>query len=190
MEISLGRIPYSDPLGFIASGLFDGGRFSYFTEMGTFSAGAWYTGLIYKKRINIEMTGGDAESNNAAFDFGDFSGSYFAPRRALAAFDWEHQGLAERVFARLSLLGQFDLTGAELHSQYLAGTMTVPFEFFAVSLGGCFELIENSGGLNTAFAAEMEAAWNTASQGISLLARYSSAESGSLAAFLPVTTNA
>jgi hypothetical protein len=189
MEISLGRVPYSDPLGFIASGLFDGGRFSYYTEAGTFSAGAMYTGFVYKKRINIEMTSGDEESNNAAFDYGDFSGSYFAPRRVLAAFDWEHQGLGERVFARFSCLGQFDLTGAELNSQYLAGQMIVPFELFAVSLGGSSDLMENRRNMNTAFAAELETVWKTPSQGFSLLARYSSAESGSLAAFLPVTAN-
>jgi hypothetical protein len=190
MEISLGRISYSDPLGFIASGLFDGGRFSCFTEAGTFRAGAWYTGFIYKKRINIEMTDGDAESNDAAFDYGNFTGSYFAPRRVLAAFDWEHQGIGERVFARLSLLGQFDLTGAELNSQYLAGKMTVPFKSFAVSFGGCFEFMEKPGNVSTAFAAELGAVWKNTSQGLSLLTRYSSAESDSLAAFLPVTTNA
>ena len=190
MEISLGRISYFDPLGFIASGLFDGGRFSFNTAAGTFSTGAWYTGFIYKKRINIEMTAGDANSNNTAFDYAGFLNSYFAPRRAIAALDWEHQGLGERVFARLSILGQLDLTGAELHSQYVAGKMIVPFGIFAVSLGSCFELMENSGNMDMAFAAELGTGWNTASQSLSLLARYSSAKDGSFAAFLPVTTNA
>jgi len=189
IELSLGRILYSDPLGFIASGLFDGGRFSFFTEAGTFSAGAWYTGFIYKKRISIDMTRGDSESNNAAFDYDNFIDSYFAPRRAFAALDWEHQGLGERVYARLSLLGQFDFTGTELYSQYLTGKMTVPLKSFALSLGGCFELMEKSGKIDMAFAEELEVSWNTSSQGLSFLARYSSAKSTSMAAFLPVTTN-
>ena len=190
LELSLGRMSYSDPLGFIASGLLDGGRFSFNTKAGTFSLGAWYTGLIYKKRITIEMTEDEANSNKATLNYGDFFGSYFAPRRVLIAFDWEHQGLGERVFARFSFLGQVDFTGAELNSQYLIGKMIVPFEIFSAGFGGCFELIENSENRGMASALELELAWKTASQGLSLLVRYSSAKSGSLAMFLPVTTNA
>jgi len=192
MELSVGRMPYSDPLGFIASGLLDGERFSFHTNAGTFSVGTWYTGFIYKKRINIEMTDEEKKSNDDALDYGDFLGffgSYFAPRRILAAFDWEHQGLGERVFARFSLLGQLDLTGAEWNSQYIIGKMIVPFKIFAVNFGGCFELIENPK-INMAFSVELGTAWKTAFQGLSFLVRYSSAESGSLVAFLPVTTNA
>ena len=190
LELSLGRVMYSDPLGFIASGLFDGGRFSWHTEAGSFSAGAWYTGFIYKKRISIEMTKSDEDSNNAAFDYNNFIGSYFAPRRSFAALEWEHQSIGESVYAKLSLLGQFDLTGAELNSQYLIGKISLPFSIFAFSFGGCFELMENSDNRDIAFAAEFGTAWQTASQSLSLLARYSSAESASMAAFLPVTTNA
>ena len=190
MELSLGRISYSDPLGFIASGLFDGERFSYHTDDGTFGFGAWYTGFIYKKRINIEMTKGDKESNDTALDYDNLIGSYFAPRRILAAIDWEHQGLAERAYARFSLLGQFDLTGAQLYSQYIIGKMIVPFKIFAISFGGCLEFMENPKGKNIAYAAELGTTLRTASQGLSLLARYSSAKSDSIAAFLPVTTNA
>jgi len=68
--------------------------------------------------------------------------------------------------------------------------MIVPFNIFAFGFGGCLELMENSGDVNKALAAELELSWKTASQGLSLLARYSSAKSGSLAVFLPVTTNA
>jgi len=189
VELSLGRMSYSDPLGYIASGLLDGGRFSLHTKAGSLSVGAWYTGFIYKKRINIEMTYDEKESNNTAFDYDNFFGSYFAPRRALIALDWEHQGLGERVFARLSLLGQIDLTDAKLNSQYTIGKMIVPFRIFAVTFGGCFELIENSENMDMAFATELELSWKTAFQGLSLLARYSSAKSDSLVAFLPVTTN-
>jgi hypothetical protein len=189
MELSIGRISYSDPLGFIASGLFDGERFSYHTETGTFGFSALYTGLIYKKRITIEMTPGDEKSNDAAIDYDHFTDSYFAPRRVLAAIDWEHQGIGERVYARLSLLGQFDFTGAELFSQYITGKMIVPFKILIVSFGGCLELLENSENKDIALAAELGTAWRTASQGLSLLARYSSAATDSMAKFIPVTTN-
>jgi len=51
MEIQAGRMQYTDPLGFIADGLFDGAKFSYTSaNVGTFGIGAWYTGLLYKKR--------------------------------------------------------------------------------------------------------------------------------------------
>jgi len=191
MELSLGRISYSDPLGFIASGLFDGERFSYHTDMGSFGFGAWYTGFLYKKRINIEMTGDDRKINDAVFDYNHFTDTYFAPRRILAAFDWEHQGLGERVYARLSFLSQFDLTSTDLNSQYIIGKMIVPFKIFAINLGGCLEFIEeNSENMDKAFAAELGTAWRTASHGFSFLARYSSAKSASTEDFLPVTTNA
>jgi hypothetical protein len=189
VELSLGRMSYSDPLGYVASGLLDGERFSFHTKAGSLSVGAWYTGFIYKRRINIEMTEDERESNNAAFNYDDFTGSYFAPRRVLIGFDWEHQGLGERVFAGLSFLGQIDLTGEKLNSQYIIGKMIVPFRIFAVSFGGCFEFIENSEDRDMAFAAELELSWKTPFQGLSLLARCSSAKSASLAAFLPVTTN-
>jgi len=189
MELSFGRISYSDPLGFIASGLFDGERFSYHTDMGTFGFNAFYTGFIYKKRITIEMTPEDEKSNNAAID-GYFSDGYFAPRRILAAIDWEHQGLGERVYARFSFLGQFDFTGAELNSQYITGKIIVPFKIFTISFGGCLEFLDYSGNKDHAFAAELGTAWRTASKNFSVLARYSSAKSDSMADFVPVTTNA
>jgi len=190
MELSLGRISYSDPLGFIASGLFDGERFSYHTEMGTISFGAFYTGFIYKKRINIGMTDEDKKLNDIAIDYDNFSDSYFAPRRVLAALDWEHQGLGERVYARFSFLGQFDFTGAELYSQYITGKMIVPFKIFTISFGGCLEIVEYSDNKDIALAAELGTAWRTSSSSFSILARYSSAKSDSMVEFKPVTTNA
>jgi hypothetical protein len=46
----IGRMNHSDPLGFVAEGLFDGVKAAYYSEAGTFSAGAWYLGLLYKKK--------------------------------------------------------------------------------------------------------------------------------------------
>ena len=190
LELTAGRMDYSDPLGYIASGLFDGGRVSLFTGAGTFSAGAWYTGLSYKKRANIEMTDNEWAANNAALDYQDFFNTYFAPRRVLASLDWEHQGLGNRAVARLSLLGQFDLTDEKLNSQYLTGKATVPFRPFSLNLGGCFELIEFNEKIGSAFAAEASFAWEHPVHRVSLGATYASGESDTAPAFLPVTTNA
>ena len=92
-DFRAGRMFYSDPLGFIAEGLFDGARFSFDTMLGTFSAGAWYTGFLYKKRANISMTAGELSNYHAELDYGDFSNTYFAPSRFFAALEWEHPGL-------------------------------------------------------------------------------------------------
>ena len=190
LEFSLGRMDCSDPLGYVASGLFDGARLSLGTEAGIFSAGAWYAGLLYKKRANIEMTHEEWEQNNIEpLDYGDFAGTYFAPRRFLAALGWEHPGLAGRFLARLSLIGQFDLTGAELNSQYLVGKIAVPAGAFSLGLGGSIGLMQLAGDADAAFAAELGLGWKGASQGLSLAGIYASGEGGSIAAFQPVTTN-
>ena len=188
-DFSLGRMAYSDPLGYVASGLFDGMRISFDTPAGLFSAGGWYTGLLFKSRANIEMTEDEWTLNNSPLNYSDFVNTYFAPRRVLAALDWEHPGLAERVLAKFSLLGQFDLSGEDLHSQYLIGKLTIPIGVFAFDLGGCFELIQHTGTMNTAFAAEAGFSWNGILQGLRVMGRYTSGESDSMAAFLPFTTN-
>ena len=189
MNLTIGRMAYDDPLGYIASGLFDGGRVTFDTDKGSFSAGAWYTGLLYKKRGNIEMTENEYRANNTALDYGDFANSYFAPRRALIAADWEHQGLLEKAVTRLSLLGQFDLTKEKLNSQYLAAKVMVPYGVFGFDFGGCFELVEADDEIETAFAAEAAVEWRRAVHYLSLGAKYASGKSGAQAAFLPLTTN-
>jgi hypothetical protein len=188
----IGRMYHSDPLGFIAEGLFDGVKAVYNSEAGTFSAGAWYTGLLYKKRANIEMTPEEYEANNAPLDYGDFQGTYFAPRRFLGALAWEHLG--GPVQARAGVLGQFDFFGGKpLNSQYAAVKLTIPVQAFSFDLGGCLELLQNDGEFGTAFAAEAGIAFTPSASfknRLSLLARYSSgnSEDGRFAAFLPFTT--
>jgi len=189
LGFTFGRMSYDDPLGYVASGLFDGGRVTLVTDMGNFSAGAWYTGLLYKKRVNIEMTDNESIANNTALDYDDFANSYFAPRRVLAAVDWEHQGLFEKVMARVSLLGQFDLTEEKVNSQYLALKVLIPAGAFSFNLGGCFELIEANDKTGSAFAAEASAAWKNTVHYVSLGAKFASGESDSAPAFLPMTTN-
>jgi len=156
--------------------------------MGYFSAGAWYTGLLYKKRANIEMTESEYKANNSKLDYGDFANSYFAPRRVFTAVDWTHKGLWEKVIARLSLINQFSLSDEKLYSRYLTGKIMIPLGAFSLDLGGCFELIEASDKTGSAAAAETALTWRNSVHYILLGAKYSSGESGDLSAFLPLTT--
>jgi hypothetical protein len=187
----IGRMYHSDPLGFVAEGLFDGVKAAYNSELGTFSAGAWYTGLLYKKRTAIEMTPEETEAYNAAIDYDDLQGTYFSPKRFLGALAWEHLGGA--VQARVSVLGQFDLYGDKLlHSQYLIAKATLPVKAFSFDLGGCFELLQNDGETGTAFAAEAGIAFTpetSIKNRLSLTARYTSGKGdGDSKAFLPFTS--
>jgi len=188
----IGRMYHSDPLGFVAQGLFDGIKLGYNSEIGTFSAGAWYTGFIYKKRANVELTAKEIEDNNAALDPKNIQGTYFAPKRFLGALSWEHLGL--RTPTSISILGQFDSSDKEpLNSQYAVMKFTLPVKAFSIDLGGCFELIEDDGALKTAFAAEAEIGLlppTRLKNKLSLFARYASGntENSLFTAFSPLTT--
>jgi len=182
-DLKAGRIYYSDPLGFIANGLFDGARVSIPTEAGTFSAAAMYSGLLYKRRANITMTAEETEAYAREPDIDDFAGTYFAPGRFAAALEWEHLSLGP-LQVRAALLGQFD-TGGGLHSQYIAAKIALPLRAITFDLGACLELIQNDGTFETAAAAELGlyAALPTPLQDrLSFTARYSGG------AFLPLTT--
>jgi len=198
LAVKAGRMYHSDPLGLVVSGLFDGARISYDSSVGSFYAGAWYTGLIYKKRIGIEMTDADYELTNAPLDTNDYAGTYFAPKRMVAGLGWEHLSLGGEASASAAVLGQFELSNGDspLNSQYIAGKATVPFNAFSygfsLGLGGCFEFIQQSGKFGTGYAAELGIGFALPilpNSNLSLLARYASGASGGNAfAFIPVTT--
>jgi len=198
LELRLGRTRYADPLGFIADGLFDGALASLDTpELGSFSLGAFYTGLLYKNRIKITMTKEELESFHAETDYSNFADTYFAPRRLIAALGWEHSGLGEIVIAKAALIGQWDL-GGSLHSQYLAVKFNLPAGAFVFDLGGCLELIENGEKTGLGIAGEIGVSCNLHGAGrtpniedrLYFTGRFSSgtAEDGVITAFLPITT--
>jgi hypothetical protein len=196
MDFTVGRMAYDDPLGYVASGLFDGARFSQYTKIGTFSAGAWYTGLLYKERAKIGMTDNEYTANKTDIDWNDFSNTYYAPRRFLAAVDWAYKGFLDNAIAKLSLLSQFDLSDEKLHSQYLVGKTIIPVETkvsngaFSLDLGGSLELIEANNKTSPAFAVEAAPAWRNDVHYVSLGIKYASGKSDGMAAFLPLTNNA
>jgi len=190
-EFTFGRMRYTDPLGFIAAGLFDGAGVSLDLGGGSLSVGAWYTGLQYKERARITMTKEEYESYNTDFDFSNFSDTYFAPRRVVSALGWEHQGLAEIIQLKLAIINQSDLAKEDsLHSQYAAAKLSVPLNSFVFDLGGCLELIEFSDETKIALAGIFGISWMLPSARLSLSGRYSSgaAQDGSLAAFIPLST--
>jgi len=194
-EIKAGRIQYSDPLGFIASGLFDGAQVSMDVGQGSLAVGVWYTGFLYKKTAAITMTEPDLTAYNTDLDFGDFVGTYFAPGRLIAAVDWEHPSLAELFRLKASLIGQFDLSANNslYHSQYLALKAGVPAGSFVFELGGCFELAQAAGLFQYSFAGELGISWTpplSIPNRLTLLGRFSGGTvNDTLKAFVPITTS-
>jgi len=195
-ELKAGRILYSDPLGFIANGFFDGARASLNLGEMTLGAGVWYTGLLYKTTANITMTEQDLAIYNTALDFADFADTYFAPRRLLAALDWEHPALAERIRLRAAVIGQVDLSGNEFlyHSQYLALKAGIPVNRFSFEIGGCFEVAEAAEQMYFSFAGELGISWMPPLQipnRLMLLGRFAGGTvDDTITAFIPVTTAA
>jgi hypothetical protein len=196
-KITAGRMRYSAPFTALADSLFDGLQLSYSTSLGIFNAGAWYTGLLYKERANIIMSGEDFASYYADLDYDNFADTYFASKRMVAAAGWEHPALAELLRTKLSVIAQVDLNGNDnyLHSQYITARIGIPVSRFMLMLGGALELAEASQAeedINIGFAGELGVNWNlpTAfSSRLSLSGYYSSghAEDSSTVAFTPIT---
>jgi hypothetical protein len=192
-EAKLGRMKYTDPLGFVADGLFDGAYISLDMGGASVNLGAWYTGLLYKERANITMTPAELQSYNTALDYENLMDTYFAPRRVVSAMGWEHLGLAEQAQLRIALLGQFDLTREDgINSQYLTGRLSVPVVDLIIDLGGCLETIEYSDEYKVALAGELKFTWMFAVTRLTLLGRYSGGmredEDSLMTAFLPLST--
>ena len=201
-EIKAGRMNYTDPLGFIANGLFDGAKYSInIGKAGTLGIGAFYTGLLYKKNATITMTGEEWTSYYSALDYAEFKDTYFAPRRLIAAIDWDYPDITEWLRLKVSLLGQFDLNDRveKYHSQYLTAKGTIPWKQFVFDLGFSMEMAEikkeyDDQKLKLGFAGELGVAWNppTAMRDrLKFTGRFSSGtvnKDSVFYAFVPITT--
>jgi hypothetical protein len=199
-RIRVGRIQYTDPMDFIATGLFDGTRFTYNTMMGSFGIGAWYTGLLYKKTAYITMTATDQASWDTPLDYDNFSDTYFASRRFLASLDWEHPSVAELLRLKAAITIQADLSDGDekYHSQYLILKTAVPYKSFLFELGGSLEIAEfeptvDNKDSNIAFAWDMGVFWTpptSFNSRLSLTGRFASGNTGdTVGAFVPITGN-
>jgi hypothetical protein len=127
VNLEAGRVRYKDPAGFIAAGLFDGLNGSLVLGGIRLSAGAFYTGLLYKETAKIVMTEGDAENYVTPLEYSD-PDSYFASRRIVVSAGAEFPDLTPRTTLALNLLAQFDLNpesdNPSLHTQYFSARYT------------------------------------------------------------------
>jgi hypothetical protein len=162
-NLTLGRLPYQDSLGFIASGLFDGLSLAVNFAKSRLYFGAYYTGLLYKKTANIAMNDADREQYNRTVDYGgDFFESYFAPRRMLIALGWE---LPDLLGGELFLegLAQIDCNGRSslFHTRYLSARFNRSFgSYVQAELGGSLSLVEGgSGPVKVSFAGSASLGW-------------------------------
>jgi hypothetical protein len=192
VSFTLGRQHFADPSALAASGLFDGLSAAFAAGGGRFTAGAYYTGLLYKHTADILMTDRDRAEHGEPFSLDE---GYFASRRLLVSLQWEHPGPGPASSLALGLLGQGDLNGGEsggrLHSQYLSVRygLRLPKD---LSLEGAAVLGagETGGDMTLFFAASLGFGWDlpgSPDDTLSLRGVYSSPRTGDrLDSFVPV----
>jgi len=164
----VGRINYTDPLSFVVDGLFDGYQYYYNSRAGSFRIGAWYTGLQYKKRANIQMSEVDQANYLKTVVYDDFPDTYFASKRMFASIGWEHPSIGELVHLNTAVIGQMDLNDVDLnndgineakyHSEYVILKAGIPINNFLMEFGGSVEFSQIDAVdmiFNTAFAGEI-----------------------------------
>jgi hypothetical protein len=193
--LKVGRIPYADPLGFIARGFFDGAAYER-SGRGDFSFGAYYTGLLYKKTAVITVSQEELDSYRGPLDYDDFAGTYFAPSRAL--IQTGYSGLwGENLRYHLALLSQIDLNGRREYysAEYLTGKIVLPYKnLFLLETGGAVQIIQTSGrDTQLGLAGELSFSWmppGALQDRLLLTARYASGRFGNsvLAEFRPLTS--
>jgi len=196
----VGRINYSDPLSFIASGLFDGVHCYLNSNMGRFSAGAWYTGLLYKETANITMTKNDQDIYGTLFEYDKFSETYFAPEKLIASLEWNHPSIGELLNLNAAAVFQYDFfnEAGQYHNQYIIIKAGLPINSFFLELGGAVEFSQEKTDKgvesNAAFAGDFVFSWlpqTAANSRLSLNFKIAGGkdEDGKFTAFTPITTN-
>jgi hypothetical protein len=195
LRFTAGRLSRREPLNLVLNGPFDG--FAIDTGLGKthLSAGAFYSGLVYKKTAYIVMSPGDY----AAYADKD---NYFASRRLVFSLDWEIPAPFNSGGAfNLGAIGQIDLNklddqingNTRIHSQYALAKYSQPvLNIFNAELGALLGgIIEEDSGAGFCFAASADLAWlppGALNDRLSLRAALSSGADGGVKAFLPVNT--
>jgi hypothetical protein len=199
LTLRAGRVDYRDPSLFTAKGRFDGLDVSWDPGAFRLSAGAYYTGFLYRDTANISVTPGDPVDYGAELDYGDFSATYFAPRRLLASLRLEYPGfISNRGTLHAGLLSQYDLSDApeRFHTQYalLRYALSLPGGFDLNAAGAVSLRLPEDGDLPpAAFAASVEAGVllpGSLAGRFSLGGRWASGEGPSTSAYFPVIQEA
>ena len=192
----LGRIPWQDPSLFTIFGYLDGA--DVFFNLGAVRLGAagFYTGFLNRDTASINISRGDPTDYSKDFDWADFMGTYFAPRRVLASLYGDFPGLPygrSNIYA--GLLAQFDLSEAEerYNTQYLLLRYTFYYKRFDFAAAGALEA-ENTKAdgfrLGLAFSAEAGLQTGFLRDRLSFGLRYSSGSGEQVSAFFPVIREA
>jgi hypothetical protein len=155
VTIEAGRVPFQDPLGIIASGLFDGLSGSVTFGPIRLNTGAFYTGFLYKETADIVMTPFDEK---IYID----EDKYFASRRVLFSAGMEFPALTPQSSLAANVLLQFDVNddADSLHTQYLSAKYThLVMETLSLSGAAAMALAENQGDISEQFAFIAGADW-------------------------------
>ena len=197
LTLRLGRINWLDPSGFVAKGRFDG--LDVFFDSGRIRLGisGLYTGLLFKDAVEINVSPTDSADYDSAFDWGDFSNTYFAPRRAIASLYGEFPGfLADRSRLFAGIMGQFDLSDADekFNTQYALLRHVLVYKVFDFDLAGAAELENTEAeGLRPGIAVSAEIGVQLPTpipDRFSLGFSWASGEGPSTAPFFPITREA
>jgi hypothetical protein len=119
LNIEAGRVPFQEPSGLVAAGLFDGFTGNVVVERARLNVGVFYTGLLNKKTAEIVMTPSDI------MDYLD-KDHYFASRRLLFSAGVDFPALTSQSSLAANVLLQFDKndTVTSLNTQYLSAKYT------------------------------------------------------------------
>ncbi|MDR2109764.1 MAG: hypothetical protein LBP32_00490 [Spirochaetaceae bacterium] len=196
LGIEAGRFNFTEALGFVFSGLFDGLGAAWDIGGTRLEAGAFYTGLLYKKTAGITMTPQDG----AAYSDKEV---YFASRRVVLALNWRIPALFDsRNSLDLSALAQIDLNDTEyaLHSQYILAKWSRPLGggwYMDMGAAAMVEEVRVEGGDDKSaagFALSLEPFWvprKRPGDRLSFTFRMASGNrNDTLRAFRPLTTQA
>jgi hypothetical protein len=196
--LRVGRFSYSDPMKFVADGLFDGIQLTHNSSFGQFGLGGWYTGALYKNNANILMNSNDWAIYNTPLLKYHYFKNYFAPRRGIISVDWEHPSLGTSVQLKTALTGQFDMSNMDekYYSQYFTLSAGINLKNFLIKAGGSIELAEITDGdavsaVNLGIAGELGFHFSLPSKynsQIALKARYGSGAGKMFGAYIPITT--